>query len=240
MVYWWSKMCVPVIRCAVGCLLRVGCYMFGLMMGGLVFAYLYDALTIMASFVWSNTNTVPMRPYAWIAGAVISAVGIPLGWVKISYFDRAAKGTISVAAPSNADQKSTEVRGFWPCIGFFALAGFILGVTFAGLLVMSWFSIAASPFAPAGWSQSIHHDAREFGHSIADNSGRGWTSQNPIAVQLLWMPVATLTTLGLAIGIVAGVRDTIHNRKQQVSGNRHDILAQSDVANIGEKLDVTS
>ena len=197
-------------------LLRAAVYVFSLLIGGLLFAYLSDALSFVASFVWKNTNPVAIRQAAWIAGVIVSAIGIPLGWVKVNFFGSAANKTDGTATPAPTETGSKEVQGFWPCVGFFAVAGFILGLAVAGLLVMSWFSISVSPFAPAGWSQSIQYQTREFGHGVADAPG-GWTSKNPVLLRLMWMPVAILISLGAIAGIIVGTGDVVRGRKKPVT-----------------------
>ena len=111
----------------------LGHYLFGI-------AFLSVMSVAMLGWVHDAAST-----YAWYAGALLAAVGIPLGFVRFG-FGRRLKPSEQVA-----DEKTGTPVGPFASMFVGAFLGALLGGLLAFFLLMIWASIALCPLAPASW-----------------------------------------------------------------------------------------
>lgn len=204
---WW-----PRVAQVLKWLYKAGKFAFALLLGGYVFVYLSNALGFIAFIANKHFNTDTLHHVAWVTGVVVTAIGIPLGWVKVcglgGNWSKTEPAEPTETAPPAKPPK--QVRGIAGNAGFFALLGLIAGISVSSLLVMAWFSISLSPFAPKSWStsvQPISHSSSD--DMMSDDAGGGFESSHPTLRRLFWMPSAILVGIGLATGAVVGAIDKI-------------------------------
>jgi hypothetical protein len=87
--------------------------------------------------------------YAWYAGALLAAAGIPLGFVRFG-FGRRLKASEQVA-----DEKTGTPVGSFASMFVGAFLGALLGGLLAFFVLMIWASIALCPLAPVTWRQDL-------------------------------------------------------------------------------------
>jgi hypothetical protein len=93
-----------------------------------------------------------VRQWGWVAGALLAAVGYPLGWVTLSAF--------KLRKMSRAEQKADARQPrqtMGPVGGCFAgiLMGVILGTLAWFVIVIFWVSLALSPLTPDPWREGF-------------------------------------------------------------------------------------
>lgn len=102
-------------------------------------------------------------------------------------------------APKKRKKKRrTKPSGILSSIAFFGFAGGFLGLMLGGSLVMFWFSLSYSPFAPAGWASSVSVEQRQEPGSGQTKSMM--TTNHPVAFYLFGTPIV----LGITAGALAG------------------------------------
>lgn len=111
--------------------------------------------------------------WGWIAGALLAAVGYPLGWIRV--------GNGRLHKRSRAEHEEEERRPgkqMGPLKGGFAglFIGAILGIVVGMVVIVYWLSIALSPFAPASWREGMPPDLFAFpGPAKHALTVLGWT-----------------------------------------------------------------
>ncbi len=199
-------------------LFAIGGYIFALLLGGIVGAYLgglLDGLLYVSVPEWTGSG----RQIGWLLGFGLTAIGLPLGWVRIDgrrfrWPGQNGKTTDgSNTRPRKRKTRSkgdpvTSVGGIAKMAALLALFGGILGLMFGLYLGMGWMSIALSPFAPGGWFESISagYDPGSLTSSepIRQEPGYYFTSDHPMVITLCLAPAGILALLGLLGGFVAG------------------------------------
>lgn len=119
------------------CLLLLWVYLLGIAVFGLFPAMLLSGLGETAGHV------------AWCVGAAFAAIGLPLGWVGVSFGQRTS---------SEAQARSPEAEGK-PCglLGSIlagAFVGFLAGIFFGLFHMVMWYSLTLSPLLPESWRSS--------------------------------------------------------------------------------------
>jgi hypothetical protein len=188
-------------------LLKAGRFVLSVLLGGLVVAYLAGFAGFLLSFGHTKITPATLQHIGWVTGVVVTIIGIPLGWVKTSFFitwDPTKPDAGPTAPPESKPAK--EVKGILGNAGFFALLGLIGGILVTTVLVLTWFSISLSPFAPASWSSSVHAASPDL-DGMTDSRGSGFESSHPILLRLFWMPSAILVGVGLITGAIVGIAD---------------------------------
>jgi hypothetical protein len=93
-----------------------------------------------------------VRQWGWVAGALLAAVGYPVGWVKLSGF----KPHKMSKAEQEADARRPR-QAMGPVGGCVAgiLMGVILGILAWFVIVIFWVSLALSPLTPDPWREGF-------------------------------------------------------------------------------------
>ena len=163
-----------------------------------------------------GARTATARQWGWIAGALIAAIGYPLGYVtyggkkKSLPFKFSERTTTGRARWRGRRQKQL---GVWKSTWSGALAGLILGLLLGAALVMVWFSIGLSPFAPEGWLGASTSRA-----SVGPVSGIGVHTRNPMPVVLIFGSGGALAVVGGVGGLIFGVVSKVRRRKEREGG----------------------
>ncbi|QDT99572.1 hypothetical protein [Gimesia aquarii] len=95
-------------------------------------------------------------------------------------------------------KRRTKPSGILSSIGVFSLFGGFLGLMLGGSLLLFWFSLTYSPFAPAGWASSVSVEQRQEPGSGQTKSMM--TTNHPVAFYLFGTPIV----LGITAGALAG------------------------------------
>lgn len=103
--------------------------------------------------------------------------------------------TVTNKLPSSS---SAGVLGgmFW-----MGLLGGFLGIMLGGSLLMFWFSLSYSPYAPAGWGSSVSIAKDPIPGSVI--SRHSHQTNHPVALKLLYLPALTGAVIGATFGGVA-------------------------------------
>lgn len=192
---------------------------FALLTGGVLFAYFSDALGFFASFIWKKWDAVRVRQIAWVVGVVFTAIGIPLGWVKVTFNvprDTPPAPKTEAPEPIAATAPSRKATDILKATAGLAIGGAMLGVILGGFLALAWFSISVSPFAPESWSHSIESSTRDVTNPTMD-PGAGFSTTNPLLLRLMLVPPVVLAVLGALTGLICGIIERVSQR--QTSGS---------------------
>jgi hypothetical protein len=173
-------------------------YIVSIFIGAMIAALIAGYVT---PFLPGHSAWTPRRvqDVAWIAGALIMAIGLPLGWVRIST-DRFRTGTnpaadAPAAAPPAAPSPPDRTLAYTLRAALFmGMVGTIAGLIAGGTLAIVWLSISMGPLAPAEWMKSIRV------------AGGGVSTSNPIPFALWFGTAGALAVLGFLFGLVAAPR----------------------------------
>ncbi|MBN1854603.1 MAG: DUF3592 domain-containing protein [Pirellulales bacterium] len=194
-------------------------YLFFVLLLGLVcsmFATIVDVILIFVTDHWDGYG----RQSGWVLGVVVGAIGLPLGWVrpndkKFSFpTPRKLTKQLSNHVAKRRSKKVEQKKGTWDSHDFPTLGSVVKGASWCGFicagigfilgmhLMMCWFSLAMSPFAPGGW-----FDAIEFGSDSPrhHDDGMSMTTSHPIALILALAPMFVSGGVGYVGGIVYGL-----------------------------------
>ena len=149
----------------------------------------------------------PVRYWMWIGGAIIGAVGYPLGWItingkKFSFSRNDENEEQEIESEISSTESKVELPAkVIPTAGFFCLVGSFLGLFVGGSLLLVWFSLSMSPWPPEGWLESVSAKAVDLSapRGSLERDG-GMTTQNPIAIYCFVGPIAILGLLGFFVG----------------------------------------
>lgn len=178
------------------------------------------------SFSWAHVG--------WIGGALIAFLGALTGHVRFfrGHAENVDSGEtnekvlgrseIAAATPELLTDDHSQVHvvtmGPVKTIAIFTLAGLILGMVLGASLVVPWFSIAYSPFAPQGWQESVKvEQKRTPGTPVKRNVH---TSSHPVIAYLFLVPAGlgavvggTIATAGLiAASMTPNGSDSLRRR----------------------------
>lgn len=195
---------------AIWLVVAIAKYLFMILLAGLVGAILGGFLD--AAF---GVRTATARSWGWIVGAVIAAIGYPLGYVTFGGQKKALPFRFAERKTTRSPFRSSRRQqqlGIWKSTWSGALAGLIVGLLAGGALVMIWFSIALSPFAPEAWLRSSRSRA-----SMAADSEISVGTRHPMPVALFFGSAATLAIAGglggLIFAVVSKVRGTDEKKR---------------------------
>jgi hypothetical protein len=133
-------------------------YIFGIaifsVVAVLTFGWLGQGALFLWSFFFPNNPAVlsfgwlgeAVRQVAWCGGALLAAVTMPLGWVRIGAFSRPYKRSLAPEGPPYGVLASILVMG---------IVGVICGALLMAYLGFVWCSLALSPFAPDSWRLTV-------------------------------------------------------------------------------------
>jgi hypothetical protein len=200
--------------------------------GGLLGAKVAGFLQVAIEFA-SNADRAPDPEFvqAWIHGGWVVGAGLfafgAFGQKLRSPRRRTPSEYLRRRRKSSPGQDRSESKGFrvtigsQPCgvlgsIGVGGLIGGFLGLMLGGSLLLLWFSIACSPFAPEGWFSSI--SVETVGSEIRLPRERAATARHPAALYAFFAPIVLGAVAGAAI---CGV-GTVLERSAEASVRRRD------------------
>jgi len=198
----------PVIRT-----LSVVCWLLLWLLLLLVYAWVVLFTAFVFAYFGSAINAAvdlfPARPFGywiWIAGAVVGLVSVPADIIL-----EKKKFPLPPWNPARLDATVLSAIGYlrsnlppWnnrkAMTG--AVAGAFIGLCLGGLLAISWFSIATSPFAPVSWKKSLYSTpaARKHTGIRRHRESGGISTKHPMPIILFLGTPAVLAPLGFAIG----------------------------------------
>lgn len=179
--------------------------------GGLVCANLFGFGAFLVHEITSdNQHAPPTEPFrwwmhcGWMVGVGLALVGAVIQ-NRRSIKKSADKQAEHQDEPEerttkeSGDRKTVGKRSsIFSSIAFFSFAGGFLGLMLGGSLLLFWFSIAYSPFTPAGWASSISVEQR---HETGSGQRKdAMTTKNPVALYTFGIPIALGGTAGALIG----------------------------------------
>lgn len=184
--------------------------------GGFVCANL--AGFVRGAFLFATTYGAERAPDAspvqtwthsgWVLGVVVALTGVIVKMRRKSRKKSARKQkSRGDAAEQNADsQQITQTGrrlGFLASTALGGLGGSLVGGMFGATLILLWFSLTYSPFAPQGWGSSVSVERRR-----VTASGRRepvLTTDHPVAVYAFGIPFVLGGIAGAVFGGVGGV-----------------------------------
>lgn len=95
-------------------------------------------------------------------------------------------------------QRRSKPSGILSSIGFFSFFGGFLGLMLGGSLLLFWFSLTYSPFAPAGWASYVSVEQKQ--EPRTGHTKSMMTTKHPVAFYLFGAPIV----LGITVGVLAG------------------------------------
>ncbi|MEQ8855220.1 hypothetical protein [Gimesia sp.] len=181
--------------------------------GGLVFANLFGLGAFLIQEIGSdNQRAASLELYrwwmhcGWWVGVGLALTGA-VTRKRATQTKTAGEQTTADADAESADLATPE-SGKWKTVGkrsgvlssiaFFGCAGGFAGLMLGGSLLLLWFSLAYSPFAPAGWAGSVKVEQRANGHLIENE--RVMTTTHPVALYAFGVPIGLGATAGAIIG----------------------------------------
>ncbi|MFG0332477.1 MAG: hypothetical protein ACF8TS_03855, partial [Maioricimonas sp. JB049] len=185
--------------------------LYGYVLGVLALAFVGAQLgnlldTLLYSAGWLDALPVPTRHILWCAGALIAAVGLPLGKFRFSGGGSSQRPTPSDGEPEKFAPTTVQKSGVLSTAAFFGFLGFIGGAAIGMTLVLMWFSIASSPWPPEGWVESFETPRlRTTEHPVHRRPADGIrsTSSHPLLLTVGLGPAVLLTVLGALGGGIA-------------------------------------
>lgn len=183
--------------------------LMGVALGGLVGANLAGfcagLILDLASDVSHASSIEPhawWRHAGWIVGAGIGLIATMLQMRRLAK-RHPNKPTDPLVAPAKPATKKTgrpatrnahsKPSGILSAVGFFAFFGGIMGSMVGGSLLLLWFSLTYSPWAPADWQSSVSTGTRRNSAGIQKSV---ITSDNAVAIYAFCIP--------FGLGVVGG------------------------------------
>jgi hypothetical protein len=203
-------------------LLVVGAfYLFGILVLGLIGAYfanIVDGVLAMMGVPFAGHA----RPWGWVLGALLAAIGMPLRWMEINgkkltlrpkpsrrhtpTTPESESCSVKAKATPPDNEEAPRFREVFKMVGIFGLIGLMLGALLGGVLAMAWFSLAMSPLAPEGWFESIQFGGgHAAGSDFSDDTHADMTTKHPLVLWLFLSPMAGLAALGVMLAIIYAI-----------------------------------
>ncbi len=92
--------------------------------------------------------------YGWVAGAVLTIIGIPAGWVEVRSGNQS-----KTAVEKDPGTATFEPAGLAGRMAAGALFGAILFSFVAGMILLCWISLGRCPFLHDSWKQALRMPA---------------------------------------------------------------------------------
>src|SRR5262245_18377683 len=174
-------------------------YVITILLAALLFAWIGSAVDAVVGYLWGKRWPNPLAQHiGWLVGAVLAAIGQPLGWVSASLGKtttlRQSREDLTETKPADEDpppERGSILLGLKHGL-VDGVIGLAIGVTLGGIFLLTWFSLALSPFGPKGWAAAL-----QIGPVLSTN--------DPLALMLFLGPVAFLTLTGMLAGFVLGL-----------------------------------
>ena len=121
------------------------------MLHGSVYLFAIALVALVGALVMGGFEH-DVRRWGWVAGALVAAIGYPVGWVSLSGFKLHEMSKAEQEAESRRPRQAMgPVRGSLTGI----LLGMILGVPVWGVIMVFWISLALSPLTPDSWREGF-------------------------------------------------------------------------------------
>lgn len=184
-------------------------YVFAMLLVALIAAWLGSLGDVLLLFFKIELpGGWAVRHLMWIGGALLAAIGYPLGWIEINgrkfeLFDKKNKKSQKPEEPKADDELQDEgtPSKILPSALFFGFVGALLGLMLGGSLLLIWFSLAMSPWPPGEWLESLSARAPDPSAppGSLDREG-GLTTSHPAAIYCMLGPIVLLGILGVLVG----------------------------------------
>lgn len=140
----------------------------------------------------------------WVFGVGIALLGAIVKFRK-SRKKRSRKPQDHTEQDANALQKSEKGRRLGPVASsaLGSLGGGLLGGIIGGTLIMLWFSLTYSPFAPHEWVSSVSVERRRTG--VSGRKELVHTTDHPVALYAFGVPLVLGGIAGAVFGGLGGV-----------------------------------
>lgn len=102
------------------------------------------------------------------------------------------------ASDLDATRKSPRRTNVWKSALMFGLVGGFLGAFLGGSLLMFWFSLAYSPYAPTGWASTVEVKRERI--SPTQPGRQAHTTSHPVALYLCVTPAVVGGVAGIILG----------------------------------------
>ncbi|QDU37666.1 hypothetical protein Mal4_19820 [Maioricimonas rarisocia] len=182
-------------------------YLVGVLALAFVGAQLGNLLdTLLYSVGWLDALPVPTRHVLWCVGALVAAIGLPLGKIRFGGDGSSKRPAPSDGEPQEFASGTVRKSGVLSTATFFGFFGFVCGAAIGMTLVLMWFSIASSPWPPEGWLESFESPRlRTTEHPIHRRPADGIrsTSSHPLLLTVGLAPPLLLGLLGALVGGIA-------------------------------------
>jgi|GEM_PF-1546583 hypothetical protein len=182
-------------------------------LGGFLGANL--AGVIGASFFVPENKAVYVQPWVhggWCVGALLALGGAVAGKLRMQSgsgfsFRKKNAGTDEPPSDENAleapaahesVEETSKQSSVLSAAGGLGLIGGFVEMVFGCSLLVFWFSLASSPFAPGGWASSVEVKRERVNQSQSAQPVA--TTDHPVALYLVLVPAA----IGLTTGVVGG------------------------------------
>jgi len=183
--------------------------LLGIALGGLVGANLSGLIGI---FLFASENkaerVLPWIQGGWYVGIILAFISTVLGKYRFqsgpgfegnnpesAHSDSTSGEAESDDSKNDNEKKKSSILG---AAGFLGVIGGVIGSIFGCSLLVFWFSLAYSPFAPESMSSSVEVKKERI---VASGQQRHvMTTNHPIALFLVGIPAL----LGAGTGVVGG------------------------------------
>jgi len=209
--------------------LKLVCYVFFILAFALAGAYFGSFVDPLLRHI-GQEGVGHGRCAGWMLGALTAAIGLPMGWVKIggkrfSFPRRAPRRRKKIlprvrkrkASEDGQGDEPTRVGEVFKTGGTLGLIGSVCGLFLGAYLVVIWFSLAMSPFAPGGWFESItfEQDSHRETTPLArqDEPAMSMSTKNPVAWYFFLSPVVILGAVGAISGMTLGTISYVRYRR---------------------------
>ncbi|MCA9017508.1 MAG: hypothetical protein KDA77_19450 [Planctomycetaceae bacterium] len=190
--------------------------------GGLVFANLFGLGAFLVQEISSDHQRAPATEIfqwwmhcGWLVGVGLALVGA-FSKKRTSKKRSAARQAETdnepedLAIPESGNWNTIGKRSsIFSSIGFFGFAGGFAGLMLGGSLLLFWFSLAYSPFAPAGWASSVNVEQRA--DSLLVENQEVMTTTHPVALYAFGIPIALGATGGAVLGGVGAAMGKVED-----------------------------
>lgn len=140
----------------------------------------------------------------WILGVGVALVGTVMNRIHRRSSPRGESRARSGKSRSRSFRKPPRGRrhGFVASTLLGGCGGALLGLLLGGSLLLIWFSLTYSPFAPQEWVASVEVERRRVDRPYHQS---GLSTDHPIAMYAFGAPIALGAAAGAVLGGVCGV-----------------------------------
>lgn len=183
--------------------------------GGLAFANLAGVLAMILVFGGERAPDASVvrsaMNWGWTIGVGVALAGAVLSYrrrrrVNPPSNDKHAQKTErdQVDRVDSQDAARGTRHGLLASVGWGGVFGALIGAMFGGTLVLLWFSLTYSPFAPQSWVGSVSVERQR---TTSARQESVLTTDHPVVFYAFGVPIVLGATAGAVLGGVYGVTD---------------------------------